>query len=217
MRHTLARAALASAAFAALSLATPAAADDRGPYFGLGIGQSRIGLDAARIDANALGAGFGSSTTGADNTDGAWKLYGGYQYHRHLAVEVGYTDFGRFSTRTVTTAPAGTLGSQTRANAWSLDAVGLMPVTDGVALFGKLGVHRWATEGRVPAVAGGTATTVGARDTGTGWKYGLGAQFEVSRTALLRFEWERLRAVGNAAGTGRGDVDVWTLGVAYRF
>jgi len=217
MNSSLALAALASAALATLSLATPAAAADRGPYFGFGIGQSRIGFDTARIDANALGAGFGSSTTVADNTDGAWKLYGGYRYNRHLAVEVGYTDFGRISTRTVTTAPAGVLGSDTQGNAWSLDAVGLIPLSPSAALFGKLGVHRWATEGRVPAVAGGTATTVGARDTGTGWKYGLGAQFEVSRTAFLRVEWERLRDVGNAATTGRGDVDVWTFGLHYRF
>jgi OOP family OmpA-OmpF porin len=206
-----------AATIAAAALAGSAHAQESGPYFGLGIGQSRIGIDASRIDANALGAGFATSATVTDGRDGAWKIFGGYQYNRHLAVEVAYSDFGRFSTQTVTTGPAGTVGSDTRANAWSMDAIGLLPLSDRIALFGKVGLHRWEVDGRAAAIVGGAASTVGARATGTDWKYGFGARFDVSKSTALRVEWERFRNVGDAATTGRGDIDVLTLGVHYRF
>lgn len=206
-----------AATIATAALLGSAHAQDSGPYFGLGMGRSSIGIDTARLDANALGAGFATSATTADRRDGAWKIFGGYQYNRHLAVEVGYSDLGTFSTRTVTTGPAGTVGTDTRGNAWSLDAVGMLPLSERFALFARLGVHRWELDGRAPAIVGAAASTVGARATGTDWKYGLGARLDMTKAMSLRVEWERFKDVGNAATTGRGDIDVWTLGVQYRF
>jgi opacity protein-like surface antigen len=63
-----------------------ATADNAGWYLGVGIGD---------VAANYKVADFadGSVTEGVvDNSDSAWKIFGGYEINRHLAIEVGFAD-----------------------------------------------------------------------------------------------------------------------------
>jgi OOP family OmpA-OmpF porin len=195
----------------------PAHAQDRGTYLGFGLGQSRLQADHAVIDAGVVRSGFASASTSFDERDSAWKLYLGYQFNRNFAFEAGYTDFGKFSLSTATTGPAANVGGNIRAYAWSLDAVGLAPVSTRFTLFGKLGLQRWDTEAPVAAANAGAASsaTLGAR--GNDWKLGVGARYDLSRNVGVRFEWERFVNVGDSAASGRGNIDLIAIGLQYRF
>jgi len=93
----------------------------------------------------------------------------------------------------------------------------LAPVSERLTLFGKLGLQRWDASNEIAAVNARAASsaTVGAR--GNDYKFGLGVRYDFSRNAGVRFEWERFVNVGDAATTGRGDIDLLAIGLQYRF
>jgi len=81
-----------------------------------------------------LGAGFGGSSTDVDNESGvsfddsdtAWKAFGGFHFLQFFAVEASYRDLG------------------TDADITGYDASGLLGMPLGpIYLFGKLGVIDW--------------------------------------------------------------------------
>ena len=72
------------AGFGALN-ATPALAQLReGPYAygGLSVGQSRAKVDENRIANSQLGLGLTTSSVTSDETDTAYRVFGGYQINR---------------------------------------------------------------------------------------------------------------------------------------
>jgi OOP family OmpA-OmpF porin len=193
------------------------APQERGFYLGVGAGRSRVDFDTDDVDATVRALGFATSSTSADETDTAWKLFGGYRFNRYFALELGYTDLGRFTFDTTTTGPAANFDGRLKGNVWSLDAVGIAPLGDRFSLFGKVGVIRWDLSARVAAFAGGAAVTDKVSDDGFSWKLGLGAQYQFTPAFGARLEWERLRKVGDNDTTGKGDVDLFTLGLLLRF
>ena len=67
-----------------------AMADDTFWYIGGNIGQSRARIDDASIMSKLPGA----ASISDDNTDIAYKLFGGYQLHKNFAFEGGYFQSG---------------------------------------------------------------------------------------------------------------------------
>ena len=63
-------------------------------YLGLSAGQSNSKFDEPRIAGSLLAPGV-SITSQSDDTRGkAFKLFGGYQFNRNLALEAGYFNLG---------------------------------------------------------------------------------------------------------------------------
>jgi len=69
-----------------------AAQSTSGFYGGLGIGQARAKLNGG--DFTLATAGIQESR---DETNTAYKFFGGYQLIRFIGAELSYTDFGKFS------------------------------------------------------------------------------------------------------------------------
>jgi OOP family OmpA-OmpF porin len=186
-----------------------ATAQEAGYYYGgLSIGQSRARINDERITAGLLGAGLQTSTMSLDESDTAFKLIGGYQFNRYLAVEGGYFDLGKFGF-TSTTRPAGTLSGQIKLRGFNLDLVGTLPLSERFAVIGRVG----AQVARASDSFSGTGAVQilgpnpSKRD--TSYKVGLGLQYEVSPSFLVRAEAERYRiddAVGN-----RGDINMFSV------
>jgi len=146
--------------------------------------------------------------------DRGYKLFGGYQVNKYLAVEAGYFDLGRFGF-VANTNPAGTLSGDIKVRGINLDAVGTLPITEKFSAFGRLGVTYADTNG---AFAGTGAVNVldpspSARDTNL--KVGLGVQYAFTEALSLRAEIERYR-INDAVGN-KGDVDLASIGLVYRF
>jgi opacity protein-like surface antigen len=79
-----------------------------------------------------------------------------------------------------------------------------------ISLFGKLGAIRWDQErnSSLPNNSGD----------GTGWDfaYGAGVQFTLNEHLGIRAEWEKFNDVGTST-TGPNDIQMWSVGLNYKF
>ncbi|TMH39830.1 MAG: hypothetical protein E6H54_20375 [Betaproteobacteria bacterium] len=183
------KASIAVFGLAAAALALPAAAQMSmsSAYVGGSIGQSKFKADCGSFSC--------------DKNDTSFRLFGGYQFTRNIAAELGYADLGKLK------ISGGGLSGEIEATAWDLSGVFSWPFANQFAVFGRLGVAR--TEGKVSGAFGS------AKDNKSGVTWGLGAQYDFNRNLGLRGEWQRYRVDAGSAGTG--DVDNLNIGVLYRF
>ncbi|HEX6156074.1 MAG TPA: outer membrane beta-barrel protein [Burkholderiales bacterium] len=194
--------AVAAAALAIL-IATPAWSQDAGFYLGASIGQSK-----AKDTCDDSGA------FSCDDTDTAWKIFAGYQFNRHFAVEAGYTDLGEvsLSAASATSSVRGTI----ELSAFELMAVGSFPVVDRFSLYGKLGLYRAETEQKLQVTLGSLTVSDNKTEKNADLTFAFGARFDITRNLGVRAEWQRYLDVGGGE-IGEDDVDVLSVGLLYRF
>jgi OOP family OmpA-OmpF porin len=198
------------ALFTALGVGA-AQAQDTGFYAGGSLGRSEFqDFNGRDIDAQ-LGPAYTSSTS-TDDSDTGWKLFAGYQIMPYLAVEGAYTNFGDATARTlITAAPPPTpvpltLHTNVEADAWSVSALGILPLPYNFSVFARAGVNFWDYE--VSSSALGIAAS--ASDDGTDWVYGVGAMYRFAPNLSARAEWERY-------DFDNDDVDLLSAGIAWHF
>jgi len=127
--------------------------------------------------------------------DTAWKIFGGYQFNRHLAAEIGYHALGEAS------APGSTL----ERKAWEAVGVASWPFNDRFSVFGKLGAYNGKLEAR------------GNDESKTDATYGVGLRYDFTPHIGVRGEWQRYGKLGGDRGIPETDVDVLSVGLVYRF
>ena len=114
------------------------------------------------------------STLSCDVKDsGAFKFFGGYQFTRHFALELGYNDLGAVKTSN---------GDTAKLSALELTAVGSWPLANRFAIYGKLGIFNGESlvdTAPVPAIFPPPPST--------GWRSGSNTDFTLGIGALLRF------------------------------
>lgn len=196
-------------------IASPfAVADDSGWYAGANAGQSRATIDDVRITSGLLNSGFTSTSINDDDRSTGYKIYGGYQFNRNFALEGGYFDLGKFGFN-ATTVPAGTLSGSIKLRGLNLDLVGSLPITQRLSAFGRLGVNY--AEARDSFTGTGAVNVLdpnpSKRDTNL--KVGLGLQYALTQSLAMRAELERYR-INDAVGN-KGDIDLVSVGLVYRF
>ena len=148
--------------------------------------------------------------------------------------------------RTGTLLDAGTASVTRSVKGFGIDLLGGVPVGEQFWIFGRLGWMQAEVESTV-STSLETSIYAGSffSDTGEGQsrtrksrdgtvKYGAGVEWSPSRNFGVRLEWERLDDVGDAypfkgpdlrgfplyhidGGTGDGSVDMWSVGVVWRF
>lgn len=197
------------------ALASPyATADDTGWYGGANIGQSRAKIDDPRITGGLLGEGFTTTSISDDNRDTGYKIFGGYQFNPNFALEGGYYDLGRFGF-TANTIPTGTLNGNIKVRGLNLDAVGLLPFTDKFSGFARVGLNYADARDSFTGTGAVGVSDPNPSKRGLNYKFGLGLQYAFTDALAMRVEAERYRiddAVGN-----KGDVDLISVGLVYRF
>jgi OOP family OmpA-OmpF porin len=190
------------AAFAVLGLASamtfavPSFAQDQGWYAGLTLGQSK------QDDACDGISGTGVS---CDDKDTTWRILGGYQLNKHLAVELGYTDLGEVS------ASAGTASATIEATVWEVVAVGSWPFTPNFSAYGKLGLYRGETDFSTNIPGFGNES-----ESNTDMTYGIGVRFDFTKNLGVRAEYQIYKDIGGG-NIGEGDVEVMSVGVIWKF
>jgi OOP family OmpA-OmpF porin len=177
---------------------------------GSALAQPYIGFSAGQADVDESMAIPGLIDPGGrvDGKDGAFKLFGGYQFNPNFALEAALVDLGDVSySGFFTGSPGGTVtGGRIQNSGLNLSAVGVVPLGPKFVLFGKAGIFMWYSE--ATDVTGGFAFR--SEEDGADLSIGLGASVAIGQRVSLRAEWERF-------DMSNVDVDLVTLGFAYRF
>lgn len=185
-------------------------------YAGLTIGGANV-IDAPDV---VPVAGATASNIVSDERDPGVKVLAGYRFHRNFALEGGYAWLGEYQFTNQVTAPAaGALNADVRVIGLFLDAVGLLPLGANFTALAKAGIA--GTETRTYRSVSGNVTpapeaTTNQTSDDASLKYGLGLQYDLGRTATVRAEWERFTGLGGA-GTGDFDLDMYSVGLLFRF
>jgi OOP family OmpA-OmpF porin len=198
-----------------VSIASPCVqADNTGWYIGANVGQSRSIIDNDRIIGGLQKQGFATTSISKQEYDVAYKAFGGYQLNQYFALEGGYFDLGQFDF-TANTLPTGTLNGKIRLRGFNFDAVGFIPFTEKFTAFGRVGL----TEAYARDSFNGSGSIVvldhHPSKQALNYKFGLGLQYDITRSLATRLEAERYRiddAIGN-----KGDIDLLSVGLVYRF
>jgi OOP family OmpA-OmpF porin len=196
----------AIAAFVALGLvAAPTFAADTGPYVGAGVGQFNVQADDLDFDDGDVG----------------FKVFGGYNFLEWLGAEVAYIDGGsaeeKFSDPDLGSA---TLGVD--VTAFTLAAVGTLPIGDMFELYGKLGMAFWDGDLSVSAsglicdelIAEGLPCSETVGDSGEDFYWGIGAGVNFGEHFNVRLEYEAFQI---GAEDIDADADFISGSVVYRF
>ncbi|TAL89577.1 MAG: flagellar motor protein MotB [Rhodanobacter sp.] len=191
-----------------------AVAQDAGWYGGFNLGQSRATIDNARITQGLFQAGFNTSAISDDDRDFGYKVFGGYSINKYWAFEAGYFNMGRFGF-TANTLPQGTLKGNIKLQGAFIDAVGTLPITDRFSVFGRVGVnHSWASD-RFSGTGAVNVLDPHPSTSDTNYKFGVGLQYAFTSSLSMRAEAERYR-INDAVGN-KGDMDLYSVGLIYRF
>jgi OOP family OmpA-OmpF porin len=207
---------LVAALAGVLTAATGPVLAQAGWYAGLALGSSNVDLST---DVVAV-SGATSTSFVSDQRDPGVKVFAGYRFNRHFALEGGYAWLGEFQATTQVTAPSsGALNADIRIIGLFVDALAMLPIGERFAAYAKVGVL--GSETRVFRSTSGAAApapgvSTNASTDEANLSYGLGVQYEFARGVTLRVEWQLYANVGEA-GTGETDVDLYSAGLLFRF
>lgn len=128
----------------------------------------------------------------ADDSSAAFGFFGGFHLNEVLAIEAAYNDFGK--------AEKG--GIKAEASAISLGMVGKLPIKTDFTLFGKVGLAAWDID-----VSPGSFS-----DSGTDVYFGIGADYDISGTAAVRFGIDQYTMGGDTDE----DITSFAIGFIYK-
>lgn len=181
---------------AALALSTPAAAGffdfTLAPFIGAAVGQSTSDIRCP-------------TATTCDDSDTAWKIFGGLEVNEYISMEIGYADMGEVSYK-------GAVNGTREVDGMTLRLLGTYALNPSITLLATGGLN--ILQADMKTVPGAS------EDTDVAWSAGLGVQYNFTKSVGLRVEWERYFEVGSSnfnGGTGEADVDLISAGVVFKF
>jgi len=149
-----------------IALAAPASTAETGIYVGGGLGVSS--LDVRDFTPEYADLRF-------EQTDFGVKLFAGWRVSNFFAVEAGYTNFGD-----VRQWEGGNLESFQEANIgvsmFSAEAIGLIPLSEKVDLYGKLGYASW--DSSIQVTTGGETEDLSTSGTDPTFGIGIAMRFK---------------------------------------
>jgi len=147
-------------------------------------------------------------TNKCEDTDFAWRIYGGYQFFSWFSVEGGYTDLGSSDAKVALVGVADKIKSE--VDGFTLATVFRAPK---VGLFVKAGAFYWDKESTTVPLG---LDPVSASETGTSLMGGLGVRYPFTEKLGVGLEWNRYVDVGDST-VGESDMDVYSVDLIWRF
>lgn len=189
------------------------AQDSTYSYWGLSAGQSHSQIDDRLTTDSLLRTHNAPSSYWNETQDTAYKLFGGYLLTPNLALEGGYFNLGKFSYSTA--LPGGTLNGRYEVEGLNLDLVGTMPLSAKWSALARLGVQHAMTRDGFSGPGLPSYASVDNSQRANNLKVGLGLQYEISPSVLVRGEAERYR-VKDGLGNN-GDVNLFSMSLVFPF
>ena len=145
--------------------------------------QIYVGIDYLK---NKIDTGITNISSNLDEKDNGYSLYTGFSVIENVDLEVSYNDFGEASLSGVsgnqfkidgtTYQFTATATLSVKATSIGVAAKPKLQLSDGVIIYGKLGVHQWDSEFKVSS----TDTSATLDDDGSDVYYGGGLEVSIS-------------------------------------
>lgn len=187
-------------------------------YIGGSAGSSQGNYDANDLTSDLSGLGWSLSNASVDDSDTAWKVFGGVNLSKVFGVEAGYFDLGEItSTFDASVTPAevdellrdaSEVDGFLASGIYAAGTARFSFADDRFAIFGKAGFAAWNKETNATVINGATGAGA-AEDSGVNGMLGIGANWYFLRNFGVRAEYERYNV-------GRW-VDMISVGVEYKF
>ena len=171
-----------------------------------------IGIDYLN---NEIDTGVTNISSTLDEKDNGYSLYAGLPMNENLDFEVSYNDFGEASLSGVSGNQFILEGTTYQFNATATLAVSAtsigfaakpkVEISEGVVLYGKLGVHNWDSELNITS----TTATANADDDGSDVFYGAGIEVNLANL--------KGRVGYSLYDLDGEDVDSINVGLSYNF
>ncbi len=187
--------------------------DNKYYYFGLGAGQSQSQIDDSLTTNSLLGTANNPGSFSSNRQDTAYKVFGGYQFNNYFALEGGYFNLGKFTYST--SVPNGTLNGRYQVEGLNIDLVGTMPLGPRWAALARVGAQHAITRDDFGGPGLPAAAPMDNSTRANNMKVGLGLQYEITRSMLVRADAERYRlkdGMGN-----NGDVNLYSVSLVFPF
>jgi len=186
-------------ALACGAMATAAYAQEqqevRGFYLGAGAGQFNAGIDDVNDVDDAINKW--------DESDTAYKIFGGYRLNRYLGFELDYINLGKPSGEVVSG-----FNVDTEVDGWAPYVVGTLPLGPYFELYGRAGYYFYDANMGVTNTLDNRVTF---KEDSEDFVYGGGIGANIGEKFNLRAEYERLDL------KGLDDADALWLTAAWRF
>jgi OOP family OmpA-OmpF porin len=162
-------------------------------------------VHAAEESGPYLGAGIGTATnedeeSGLDDSDTAFKLFGGYSFNKSFAVELAYLDAGTMEER------FGPSTLEIDASGLIVSAIAAVPLGQWVSVFGKLGYAFYDVE----ATLRNGNSSISESESDEDLAYGIGVKVDFNKIFGLRAEYE-------VVDVPDGDFNTISVGGVFRF
>lgn len=162
--------------------------------------------------ATDLGSASYSNVTVAAGTypdPGMARIAGGFHVSETVAIEVGYTNFGK----SILTAPP--VEATVTASSLYMAVVGSLPLSSQFDLIGKVGFANNKNKIDVTSSGVSAATTSASK---SDVLIGFGAQYHISQQVTLRAQYDSFGSFGEFGTTGKEmKATAISFGVAYNF
>lgn len=183
-------------------------------YAGGALGTSRATVDQPAIEQALRANGSQVQSFDRDERDSpTGKIFIGKQINRYLALEAGYYHLGQFGFHAVTSD--GSLRGAARFRGVNLDLTAQLPLSERLSVIGRIGAAYTSARTEFAGNRLNAVTAPRAKQSKLGAKAGLGLEFKFTESLALRGEYERYR-VNDAVGN-RGDIDMATVGLVWKF
>jgi OOP family OmpA-OmpF porin len=193
-------------------LATSAIAqENKYSYFGLGVGQSHSQIDDQQTTNSLLRTFNSPGSFSSELQDTSYKVFGGYQFNRNIALEAGYFNLGKFTYSTA--LPGGTMNGRYEIEGLNLDLVGTMPLSTRWSALARMGVQYTNTRDAFSGPGLPASAPVDNSQRANGGKVGVGLQYEMTPSVFVRAEAERHR-VKDGLGSN-GDVNAFSMSLVF--
>ncbi|MFJ3057684.1 outer membrane beta-barrel protein [Herbaspirillum sp. NPDC087042] len=168
-----------------------------------------VGLEGGIASINAIATPTNGVKTSETNETGALRALVGYQINKNFALELGYfvtDDFKQDGTNV-----ARTVRYNVKANVQGADLSVIYKFTEFVpGLYLKAG----ATQSKVSLELSQPSGTSKFSTSGSGYLYGLGYEFSVTKNVGINVGFTRLEKLG---GQSENKMNLYSAGVKYKF
>src|SRR5262249_459117 len=136
-------------------------------------------------------------------------------FTKNWGAELGYADLGKL-TATATVSGVN-VSADRKSTAWDIVGVGVLPFNDKFNGYAKVGFYMADTKLNGTASPFGLTGSTSRSKSNTDLTLTLGLGYDFNKNLGIRGEWQRYSKVGSDDVGGDGDIDVYSIGVVYRF